>query len=110
MWIKRSPTARVKAEILLCFNPCCCDDSDDHEEGNPLPVRPEQQANAVHDSPDDLVAPDLNIGIRNGVRQFLRILIARVRRGNGRSLDGAMRGLESSDEESLEGDDGATSE
>lgn len=86
------------------------DDSDDHEEDDPLPVRPEQQANADHDSPDDLVAPDLNIGIRNGVRQFLRILNARVRSGNGRSLDGAMRELESSDEESLEGDDGAASE
>ncbi|VDP30641.1 unnamed protein product [Heligmosomoides polygyrus] len=51
-----------------------------------------------------------DIGIRNGVRQFLRILNARVRSGNGRSLDGAMRELESSDEESLEGDDGAASE
>lgn len=39
------------------------DDSDDHEEDDPLPVRPEQQANADHDSPDDLVAPDLNVSM-----------------------------------------------
>ncbi|XGW31133.1 hypothetical protein V3C99_009805 [Haemonchus contortus] len=71
----------------------------DPDEGSSDQESPDEVAPAEHDV-------NLQLGIRNGVRQFLRILNARVRNGNNRAMDAAMRDLESSEEESFDEDDG----
>ncbi|EYB88647.1 hypothetical protein Y032_0243g3479 [Ancylostoma ceylanicum] len=69
------------------------------------------EAMGGEDSSDELEALDaavnLQHGIRNGVRQFLRILNVRARRGS-RGVDVHMRAVDSSDEESGDEEDTVT--
>ncbi|KAK6055083.1 hypothetical protein COOONC_07412 [Cooperia oncophora] len=91
------------------------DDGDEHNDENALIRRNDgNQGSSDRESPDEFARAgedvNLQLGIRNGVRQFLRILNARVRNGNNRAMDAAMRDLDSSEEESFDEEDGASSE
>ncbi|KAE9414602.1 hypothetical protein Angca_007701 [Angiostrongylus cantonensis] len=68
------------------------------------------EAMAGRDSPDELaeLRVAINRGIQNGVQQFLGILNDRARARN-RGVAAEMRGLDGSDEESLDDEDGAAS-
>ncbi|KAK6748211.1 hypothetical protein RB195_001062 [Necator americanus] len=87
------------------------DGEDDYENGNgEIPEQDLAAENVIdEDSPDEIAALDaaVNRGIRNGVRQFLRILNVRARREN-RGMDVDMRGLGSSEEESADENDPAS--
>ncbi|KAJ1373872.1 hypothetical protein KIN20_036401 [Parelaphostrongylus tenuis] len=107
--------------------PCCCsfllemfdggrrsDDDDDDEQEHVVAEIEDHvlEAMADRDSPDEFVSLQnaINRGIENGVRQFLGILNDRVRAGSNRGQAGMdMRGLDGSDEESFDDEDGAAS-
>ncbi|KAK6016469.1 hypothetical protein OSTOST_18048 [Ostertagia ostertagi] len=90
------------------------DDGNERIEEGALNRQDSANQSSDRESPDELVRAgadvNLQLGIRNGVRQFLRILNARVRNGNNRAMDAAMRDLDSSEEESFDEEDGPASE
>ncbi|KAK5986373.1 hypothetical protein GCK32_008629 [Trichostrongylus colubriformis] len=92
------------------------DDGDDHDEQALLGRQNNAgEESSDRESPDDFprAGADVNLqhGIRNGVRQFLRILNARVRDGvRNRAMDAAMHDSDSSEEESPHEDDAPASE